>query len=359
MELTLSVSSFHVPATPGTTACAPSRPSMPTVRATLVTCSAKMPSVFVMLLSVSARAAISPLASSTRRWRRSPLATEVTTFTMPRTWVVRLDAIWLTLSVRSFHTPDTPGTSAWPPSLPSVPTSLATRVTSDENAASWSTIVLTVLPMRRNSPLTGRPSISSAILRVRSPWATASMTRATSMVGCTRSLMSALTETTAVRQSPSMSPRDARSSMRPSRPTTRSTRMSSRVRSSMRETAPLKARARSSTTTEVPCTGRRTPKSPSSHARSASSSGASAAVVTPALALPLSGGSSTGERLLRVRLREGDPLPLENRSLFITSSARPVCILNPLTETTRCIHGRFRALWCRERRPAPNLIAAP
>ena len=50
---------------------------------------------------------------------------------MLRTWPVRLDAIELTLSVRSFHVPATPGTSAWPPSLPSVPTSRATRVTSE------------------------------------------------------------------------------------------------------------------------------------------------------------------------------------------------------------------------------------
>ena len=35
-----------------------------------------------------------------------------------------------TLSVRSFQVPETPFTSAWPPSLPSVPTSFATRVTS-------------------------------------------------------------------------------------------------------------------------------------------------------------------------------------------------------------------------------------
>ena len=48
----------------------------------------------------------------------------------------------LTLSVRSFHVPATPGTSAWPPSLPSVPTSRATRVTSEANELSWSTIVL-------------------------------------------------------------------------------------------------------------------------------------------------------------------------------------------------------------------------
>jgi hypothetical protein len=36
----------------------------------------------------------------------------------------------VTLSVKSFHVPETPRTSAWPPSLPSVPTSFATRVTS-------------------------------------------------------------------------------------------------------------------------------------------------------------------------------------------------------------------------------------
>ncbi len=39
-----------------------------------------------------------------------------------------------TVSVRSFHVPATPGTFAWPPSLPSVPTSRATRVTSAANA---------------------------------------------------------------------------------------------------------------------------------------------------------------------------------------------------------------------------------
>ena len=43
---------------------------------------------------------------------------------------VRLLAIELTLSVRSFQVPATPRHLAWPPSLPSVPTSRATRVTS-------------------------------------------------------------------------------------------------------------------------------------------------------------------------------------------------------------------------------------
>src|SRR5882762_8794626 len=126
-RLTLSVRSFQVPATPGTSACAPSLPSTPTVRATLVTCCAKIDSVLVMLLSVSPSAAISPLAFTCSFSERSPSATAVTTFTMPRTWVVRFEAMKFTLSVRSFHTPDTPFTSAWPPSFPSVPTPRVAR----------------------------------------------------------------------------------------------------------------------------------------------------------------------------------------------------------------------------------------
>ena len=72
----------------------------------------------------------SPRTSTVIFWDRSPLATAVVTRAMFRTWLVRLLAIRLTLSVRSFQVPETPLTSAWPPSLPSVPTSLATRVTS-------------------------------------------------------------------------------------------------------------------------------------------------------------------------------------------------------------------------------------
>ena len=73
---------------------------------------------------------------------------------MPRTWLVRLAAIEFTLSVRSFHTPPTPFTCAWPPSLPSVPTSRATRVTSAAKPLSWSTMVLTVFLSSRISPFT-------------------------------------------------------------------------------------------------------------------------------------------------------------------------------------------------------------
>ncbi len=54
----------------------------------------------------------------------------VATFETSRSCTVRLAARPLTLSVRSFHVPDTPFTFAWPPSFPSVPTSFATRVTS-------------------------------------------------------------------------------------------------------------------------------------------------------------------------------------------------------------------------------------
>ncbi len=109
---------------------------------------------------------ISPFTSTVILRDRSPRAIDVATSAMLRTWPVRFDAIELTLSVRSFHVPATPGTTAWPPSLPSVPTSRATRVTSDANAFSWSTIVLMVFFSSRISPFT-----STVILRDRSPLA--------------------------------------------------------------------------------------------------------------------------------------------------------------------------------------------
>ncbi len=92
---------------------------------------------------------------------------------MFRTWAVRFFAMRFTLSVRSFHVPATPGTSAWPPSLPSVPTSRATRVTSVAKAFSWSTMVLMVFFSSRISPFT-----STVIFRDRSPRATAVVTSA-------------------------------------------------------------------------------------------------------------------------------------------------------------------------------------
>ena len=89
-----------------------------------------------MVLMVFFSSRISPRASTVILVERSPLATAVVTPAMLRTWLVRLPAMELTLSVRSLHVPATPSTSAWPPSLPSVPTSRATRVTSDANELS-------------------------------------------------------------------------------------------------------------------------------------------------------------------------------------------------------------------------------
>ena len=97
----------------------------------------------------------------------------VATSAMLRTWPVRLLAMKFTLSVRSFQVPPRRALRAWPPSLPSVPTSRATRVTSPANALSWSTIVLMVFFSSRISPFT-----STVILRDRSPRATAVVTSA-------------------------------------------------------------------------------------------------------------------------------------------------------------------------------------
>ena len=187
MKLTLSVRSFHVPPTPRTIAWPPSFPSVPASRATRVTSSAKVESWSTIVLIVFLSSRTSPLTSTVIFFVRSPFATAVVTSAMFRTWEVRFDAIPLTLSVRSFQVPDTPLTRACPPSFPSVPTSRATRVTSSANDESWSTIRFTVVPIRRNSPFTGRPSILSCIFCVRSPSATASITRATSKVGRERS----------------------------------------------------------------------------------------------------------------------------------------------------------------------------
>ena len=173
MKLTLSVRSFQVPATPGTCAWPPSLPSVPTSRATRVTSEAKALSWSTMVLMVFLSSRISPFTSTVILRDRSPRATAVVTSAMLRTWAVRLPAIELTLSVRSFQVPATPGTLAWPPSLPSVPTSRATRVTSPAKRLSWSTIVLSVSFSCRISPRT-----STVILRDRSPPAMAVATSA-------------------------------------------------------------------------------------------------------------------------------------------------------------------------------------
>ena len=62
------------------------------------------------MLMVSFNSRISPRTSTVIFLERSPLATAMVTSAMLRTWPVRLLAIELTLSVRSFQVPATPGT---------------------------------------------------------------------------------------------------------------------------------------------------------------------------------------------------------------------------------------------------------
>ena len=83
----------------------------------------------IISLMLSLSEATSPAASTSIARERSPLVTAVATSAMARTCVVRFAARRLTLSVRSRQVPAAPGTLAWPPSFPSIPTSRATPVT--------------------------------------------------------------------------------------------------------------------------------------------------------------------------------------------------------------------------------------
>ena len=58
------------------------------------------------MLSLSS--ATSPCASTAIRWVRSPRVTAVDTSAIARSWVVSVEASWLTFSVRSRQVPETP-----------------------------------------------------------------------------------------------------------------------------------------------------------------------------------------------------------------------------------------------------------
>ena len=77
--------------------------------------------------------------------------------------MVRLAASWFTLSVRSFHVPAAPGTRAWPPSLPSTPTSRATVVTWSAKVASVSIMVLMVSASSAISPLASSGELAAEV----------------------------------------------------------------------------------------------------------------------------------------------------------------------------------------------------
>ena len=109
IELTLSVRSFHVPATPGTSRLAAEL----ALGADLARHAAHFAGEAVELIDhrvdrCSSARRISPRTSTVIFCERSPFATAVVTSAMLRTCAVRLVAIALTESVRSFHVPATP-----------------------------------------------------------------------------------------------------------------------------------------------------------------------------------------------------------------------------------------------------------
>ena len=271
IAFTESVRSFQVPATPGTIAWPPSFPSVPTSFATRVTSDAKERSWSTIVLMASFSCRISPRTSTVIFFERSPLATAIVTSAMLRTCAVRFDAIEFTDSVRSFHTPVTSLTCAWPPSLPSVPTSRATRVTSEVNTLSCLIMALTMFAERRNSPCRLRPSTLSGTVCNRSPRATAVIVRVTAVVGQSRSSINVLTESSMPAQAPPVRPNFTRVRVLPSRPTTWPTCSSCRAMRSFAATMSLNASAIfPARPTRLP--GRRAEKSPDFTACSASSS---------------------------------------------------------------------------------------
>jgi hypothetical protein len=179
--------------------------------------------------------------------------------------------------------------------LPSVPTSRATRVTSDVNTRNCWIMVLTIVAERRNSPSSGRPSTSSRTVCSRSPWATAEMAAVTSVVGRIRSSISVLTETSISFQAPAARPKRTRSRVWPSWPTTWPTRSNSLA---MRALAPTMLLNVSAIFPAMPVQspGSRTEKSPSFTACSTRSSSLESIV-------SFSRTFSSGLRLVFIRLR--------------------------------------------------------
>ena len=118
--------------------------------------------------------------------------------------------------------PATLGTLACPPSIPSVPTSRATRVTSSANADRVSTIVLITPASAATSPFA-----STVIFCDRSPRATAVATWVIERTCAVR--LSAMTLTLSVRSSqvPETPRTRARPPRMPSVPTSRATRVTS------------------------------------------------------------------------------------------------------------------------------------
>ena len=140
--------------------------------------------------------------------------------------------------------------------------------------------------MRRNSPLTGRPWISSIIFFERSPSATAVITRPTSVVGWARLSISVLIESTAMVHMPEEPESAVRSVSLPSSLMILLTRTISLAMPSLRQQTSLNTWAISP---RMPfwLLGNRMEKSPRRTARKASSNSTSRSSMSPAaLGLP-------------------------------------------------------------------------
>src|SRR6185437_3039012 len=267
-----------------------------------------------IVLMVFLSSSTSPFTSTVIFFERSPFATAVVTSAMFLTWPVRLPAMEFTESVRSFHVPATPFTFAWPPSLPSVPTSRATRVTSEAKEPSCSTILLIVFAVRRNSPSSAWPSTSRAIVCERSPWATAPITRAVSLVGCTRSSMRSFTQSIDSRQKPRTSPMSPRCLSLPSLPTFWRRRASSSLMRPLSSTTSLNVSA-SLPSRPVHAIGRRTLLSPCLSAMSAFR-------MTPVAGAGASAGADfAGAGRARLRAATADPVSFIVRVGFMSAGS--------------------------------------
>jgi hypothetical protein len=195
IEFTLSVRSFQVPATPGHERLAAEL----AFRADLARDARHFGCERAQLVDhrVDGFLELLDLAADVDRdlaRQRSPLAMAVATSAMLRTWPVRLPAIELTLSVRSFQVPVAPGHERLAAELAFGADLRATRVTSDVNTFICSIIVFAMVAERRKSPLSGRPSTSTRTFFERSPLATAVIVRVTSVTGHSRSSISTLAE---------------------------------------------------------------------------------------------------------------------------------------------------------------------
>ncbi len=133
----------------------------------------------------------------------------------------------------------------------------------------------------------------------RSPWATAPMTRAVSLVGWTRSPIRVLTEVSASSQEPLTAPSEARWLILPSLPTTRLIRSSSLAIRSLSSMTSLNVSA-TFPATPVQSSGRRTVKSPFFNAVKAVNK---AAVSIPCVGGSCSAGISFSPETRRCRRR--------------------------------------------------------